>query len=199
MKRLSIALLTATIGVSGVTVGAAEVCGVDFKEVIRKEVKAIQAWNLKHPAYVKAHHLDRDMSANTRRMKERARKALEVMCAQADGIVGGIDSPVVGVLQHSEMDLPGAEGYGSVSLEEKPLTGMISKVDYPLYDNPSRSYTDDSGYGPGYSWFGGGGYVGGRPSAPPVTPPVMTPVPEPSGLALSAVPMLALMAARKRK
>lgn len=130
---------------------------------------------------------------------EAAKKALEVMCAQIDGIVGGINTPAVGVLQHSEMVLPVAEGNGFVPLEERPLTGMIYQVDYPLYDNPSRSYSNDSGYVPGYSWFGGGGYVGGRPSAPPVTPPVMTPVPEPSSLVLSAVPMLALIYARRKR
>jgi hypothetical protein len=158
-------------------------------------VKAIQAWNHAHPAYVVKHHLDRDMSAQTARMKERARKALEVMCGTRDeGLVGasGIDgSGLVAGQPVLAVAIPKA-GDGMDFAAETPQQ-MIQEEEYPTYETTERSPVVDQQYGPNSGfpgWFAGwgGAYGSGGNSghaAPPVTP--IAPTPEPSTLALLAI------------
>jgi hypothetical protein len=213
MKRLSIALLTATIGVSGVTVGAAEVCGVDFKEVWAAKVKAIQQWNKSHASYVARHHLDNPaLEANTRRMKERARKALEVMCgsrldSDLSGVFGDNYSGGRDLTDSTSRDLP------AYMEAEEPisLTALIAQEEYPTYDNPNVAYEGSAG-GLGYWPWGYPTYFpivqsgGTRTPSFPVGPTIPNPVgpiaatPESGTFVLSAVPMLALcLLGRKKK
>jgi hypothetical protein len=203
MKRsLSLVLLTVSLGMPAVI---AETCHVDFKEVWARKVAAIKAWDLKHPAYMKAHHLDRDMSDQTRRMKERAGKALEVMCAQVEDVAAGsplvpggpsVDSGMEGIADRSLLV--------ALDVEDSPQQ-MIQEEEYPNYEATRRDSLVDGERGsyPGFpGWFGGGGYLpgGGRGTAtapPPVVPIAETP--EPSTLALTFAPLLLLAIRRLKK
>jgi hypothetical protein len=187
-RSVSICLLSVSLGMPAVI---AETCHVDFKEVWAKKVAAIKAWNKSHASYVAQHHLDRDMSANTRRMKERARKALEVMCAIPNGglLAGDSGNDLISSELHWMAQGPyvGASPFHDLGDDERVAlgSGLIAAVDYPTYDSPSRALPETPGYGGFGGWYGSAGYIGGVPSAPPVTP--IAPTPEPSTFALLAI------------
>jgi hypothetical protein len=202
MKRLAtVALLSVSLGTASVV---SETCHVDFKEVWARKVKAIQAWDKSHASYVARHHLDRDMSAQTARMKERARKALEVMCAQAEDVAAGsplvpggpsVDSGMEGIADRSLLV--------ALDVEDSPQQ-MIQEEEYPTYATTSRDLADgSSGTGPYFpGWYAGGGLLPSRGAenitpSPSVIP--VAPAPEPSTLALTFAPLLLLAIRRLKK
>lgn len=199
---LSILALSISLGIPSV-IAISETCHVDFKQVWADKVRKIQEWNRKHPKYVQRHHLDRDMSAEARRLKEQARKSLGVACeigsipvdtGSSVRMVGGRDFAA-----HSEYIPESGASYLDMAQEE--IQGLIPPVDYPVYNISSMVYTSNLGPWPiGAGWFSGGGYLPvGYPSQPsgPGTPIAPTPETGTFGLLMIGMGFLIIRSVRK--
>lgn len=201
MKRsLSICLLSVSLGMPAVSVGAAAavVCVTHSPEWQKFKAKITKHQVLDHkpsPATI------RKWTAYNKAMLAKLDKQLEVMCGEVGSISGdGFRDGDVGFVSRSD---GGSSFLGfSGDLEgdsEGQLIALVAAVDYPTYDNPSRALPEAPGY-PGFGgWYGSAGYIGGGGNSvpPPVVP--IAPTPEPSTLALTFAPLLFLAIRRLKK
>lgn len=173
-------------------VASSETCRtVAFETVWKAKVAAIMAFNKAHPDYVKKHNLTRDMSAQTRRLKEQARKSLERQCAGSFDDISAENNDWVQQYFKSKEYHKDPE----MATEPSTLNQLIEPEEYPVYVNPevvAKASFPDQQYGMGglgAMWWSASGVAIG-PGDLSNTP--IAPTPEPSSFVMLGMGLFGL-------